>query len=460
MNFKPIVVILLCSLWIAACVGSEGSSASPTETVNLAERILLVHSEAFWKFREEDKQKAHTFLDIHPIHEEKTGAGAVDNLKDAVSQIPSHILEGFKNVGGEIEFNSDRFINNQILAKIDPRAPNRIVFNTHVNNRNFSSEQKDIAIFTILQQKQNLEYKKYADPASLDKNDIKRDILIASYRDFIAKVLADSNDTSNPSPRVAKDFFFGKNSPLHKFDDANKIKLEEIEENKEIIQQGIAKAITYHSAMNSSKGNAFLSTRFPHVNRTISELYFEPHGKSMPKNAVIPEILLENLQAVEDSFAVSSSAFDQGAFKYISSERIGKYMSVAPDISHSIIRDALKNLQSTETSLSERVEKALKDGVGDCNIQSVVSAYLLLNAAINADIYTLSGKGGYHSVVYAKMPNKEIFIVDPWIGLVTPISAYDEYYKDFNFRNNDIELNKILKDVSIDPHPEDVCILC
>jgi hypothetical protein len=212
--------------------------------------------------------------------------------------------------------------------------------------------------------------------------------------------------------------------------------------------------------MNSSKGNAFLSTRFPHVNRTISELYFEPHGKSMPKNAVIPEILLENLQAVEDSFAVSSSAFDQGAFKYISSERIGKYMSVAPDISHSIIRDALKNLQSTETSLSERVEKALKDGVGDCNIQSVVSAYLLLNAAINADIYTLSGKGGYHSVVYAKMPNKEIFIVDPWIGLVTPISAYDEYYKDFNFRNNDIELNKILKDVSIDPHPEDVCILC
>jgi|LauGreDrversion4_2_1035121.scaffolds.fasta_scaffold251198_1 hypothetical protein len=460
MNFKPIVEILLCSLCIAACVGSEGSSA-PANTVNLAERNpLVVHSEEFRRFREEDKQKAHTFLDIHPIHEEKTGAVAVDNLKDAVSQIPSHILEGFKNVGGEIEFNSDRFTNNQILAKIDPSAPNRIVFNTHVNNRNFSSEQKDIAIFTILQQKQNLEYKKYAVPDSLDKNDIKKDILIASYRDFIAKVLADSNDTSNPSPRVAKDFFFGKNSPLHKFDDANKIKLEEIEENKEIIKQGIAKAITYHSAMSSSKGNAFLSTRFPHVNRTISELYFEPHGKSMPKNAVIPKVLLENLQKVEDSFAVSSSAFDQGAFKYISSERIGKYISVDPDISDPIIRDALKNLQSTQIPVNERVEKAYENGVGDCNIQSVVAAYLLRNTGIPADIYTLSGKGGYHSVVYAEMPNNEIFIVDPWAGLVTPISAYDEYYKDFGSRNKDIELNKILKDVSIAPHPEDVCILC
>ena len=471
MKVKIITSLIIASFVVNGCVAGTNSINSSsakqvnnsTNAVNLTEHIPQVdaqefqvfrekdiqrsflkdHPIEFKAFRERDKQKALTFLGNHPLHHEEQITNAVENLKDVVSEIPSHILEGFKNVGGEIEFNSDRFTNSSIIARIDRDHPNRIVFNTHRENRYLSAEQKDGAIFTILQQKQALEYKKYANSNSLDKNNIKKDILIDSYRDFIDKVIADSKNDLNDDPVRVKNFFFGTGSPLNRFDDASKISTREIEDNKEIIQQGIAKAITYHSVMNSSKGDKFLSSRFPEVNRMITQLYFEPHGKSMPEDVVIPPVLLNILKKVEDSFAVSSSAFDEELFQYISSERIGKYISVDSNVSAPFIWNALKNLQSDKGLVKDRVEDAYKNGVGDCNIQSVVAAYFLRNSGVNADIYRLSGNGVSHSVVFATISG-EIFVVDPWAGLVIPAKDYDTYYKDFKVRNKDIELNKIL----------------
>lgn len=457
-KLSQVIMVMYLTIGIVACIGESNDTSSKTTGASISSAFVnyspeaRVHPEQFKKFRNEDKDRAHKFCDTYPNNNELTGMMTVDNLKNGISQIPSHILEGFKHVGGEIEFNSGKFQNKELVARIDPEKPNKVVYNTHIDNRDFSQEKLDTAIFTLIQQKYILEYKKYADHASSSKNETKEKILVASYRDFIEKVFSD--DKNPLSENQAKDFFLGKNSPLHKFANVNNITDADIKQNKELVQQGISKAITYHGAMGSSRGDVFLASRFPDVNKLITELYFEPHGKDSPHltDKTIPKIIARNMNSIQEQFVISSSAFDPEYHKYISSERLGSYLAINPDIADRYTSDALQKLQDTSKPILTRIQDSYKSGVGDCNVQSIVLAGVLRSEGVSADIYSLSTpKGLSHSVVLAKMPGGEKFIVDSWAGLIVPADKYSQFYADFTDKTIDPVLNKLISEIEVTP---------
>jgi len=409
--------------------------------------VIYANEEAKKKFKKEDEERSKEYLDTHGIHKEASGDKALIELKKKLSVIPSHVLERYKSNGGVLEYNSLAFtttdISKGIVAKVDVNNKRKIFLNTHIEERDYSLLKKDFMVKLITQQKSVLEYERYSAPsASQDK----KAALLDSYKDFIKQVFADE-DASNP----AKDFFFGENSPFHKFNNANNISSIDIERNIDTVQNGIAKAITYHGEMNSLKGNSFLSSRFPGVNKLISEIYFEPHGKSSPhltdKN--IPNVLVKTMEVIQDNFNVSASAFDPDYVKYVSSERLGKYIAARSDITDSYAQLALRNISNTSKPINSRREESLKTGIGDCNVQAVNLAAALRDQGISADVCTLSNRNLSHSVVYAKMADGSNFFVDPWAGIIVPQEQYNQYYSDFPVRNIDMALNKLIVDVKL-----------
>ncbi|MFA9218476.1 MAG: hypothetical protein ACEQSK_15415, partial [Sphingomonadaceae bacterium] len=303
------------------------------------------------KFREEDKKRSREHLDTHVENKETDlGQKTVKSLNDVMELIPSHILERYKASDGKIEYNSDKFSQAElelgVLSKIDPTDSKKIIFNTHIDRRNYSQAEKDRSKQEVLKQKFVLEYQKIIERTD-DENKTEKTILIASYKDFIEQVLAD--DTGRG---IAKNFFFGKTSKLVGLNNISQFTDKVIEDNIADIHSGMAKAIGTHDEMEPVQGIGYLNRNFPAVNKLISELYFEPHGKDSPHKTdkTIPAVLVEIMNDIQNTFKVSSKAFDSQYAKYVTSERLGQYITADSRITSSTTALARVNLVDTTLS--------------------------------------------------------------------------------------------------------------
>ena len=456
-NYSELLAVILLNIGLLGCVGDNidsklSSKLASAITVN---KVSTVHSEEYRKFKEEDSKRSRKYLDTHPIHNEKSGDVAIKNLKDALSDIPSHLFERFNEHTGILEFNSEKFTKEDmtegVISKIDPSHPNKIYLNTHIDQRNYSLEKLDSAKLNIIKLKFDLEWKKFAIIDSPAMSLEKKAILVGAYKDFILKVMADDKNPTNVGGVVARDFFFGTSSEFHGLSEGSQVTNELIEQNLQVVQYGLSKAITYHAEMDSSKGSTFLSSRFPETNKLITSLYFEIHVKDSPHldDLAVPKALIDAMDKVTSSINVSSSAFETYYTTYVASKRRGKYIAADSLVSASATDRALDLLFSDTTNIKIKIDKLLEQGVGNCEIQAVVVAGLLKENLIDVFIYRLDGWDTHynyrHYLVFATMPDGKIYSVDPWVGMILPAEQFQSYYSDFRNVRYDENLNNLFK---------------
>lgn len=440
---------------MSGCVGGTNSTntASTKQTDNQGRLVsemptAKVSPHEFKLFRDKDKERSTELLTKFPEHKEPTGNNnyAVNNLKDGLAKIPSHLLDRYNKYYGMIEYNSNKFTSAEhslgVISKIAPTNPKKIVLNTHIDQRNYSQLQKDIAISEVVKLGFKNEYDKHSDLSSSVFSAEKKSALLSSYRDFIAKVISDDNNTPN-TPQLARDFFFGVNSPFHPFSDANMIDNHLIEANKNLIQQALATAITNHGAMDSSYGNLLLSTRFPEVNKLVSNLYFEPHAEDAPNSGIPPEFT-NIMNYVASRINVSSSAFNAPFYsQYISSSRLAQYIAIDQNTSQPFLDQASASLYSPPAAgnmIEDRVQKLIENGVGNCDHQAIAAAHFLKQQGFVAEVFQLDKTQIVNGISY-KVPHWLVFStdnrtgerywVDPWRGIVIPEAQYNQYYADF-----------------------------
>ena len=307
------------------------------------------------------------------------------------------------------------------------------------------------------------EYDKHSDLSSPVFSAEKKSALLSSYRDFIAKVFSDDNNTLS-RPQLARDFFFGLNSPFHLFSDANMISNSLIEANKNLIQQGLATAITNHGAMGAVTGNALLSTRFPEVNKLVSDLYFEPHAEDAPNTGIPPEFT-NIMNSVASRINVSSSAFNAPYYsQYISPARRAQYIAIDQNTSKPFLDRASASLYSPPAPgnmIAERVQKLVEDGVGNCDHQAIAAAHFLKQQGFLAEVFQLDKTQIENGIAY-NVPHWLVFStdhrtgerywVDPWRGIVIPEAQYNQYYGDFTSITYSQYHNNVLANIySINP---------
>ncbi len=433
---------------VCGCVGSNNNvtTNSPNSGSTITSQTALYqirspHEEAAKKkFKEEDKARSKKFLDTKPAHNEPSGDHAVKSLKELLSMLPSHIYERYDEHDGMLEYNSSKFsredLDKGVIAKIDPADPSKICLNTHIDQRDYSLAKKDSAILLIAKQKFDMEWKKFAVSSSPNMSPEKRTVLLDSYKEFIEKVMADDKNPTNGGGTSARDFFFGAGSAFHKLTDSSELTHILIEQNLKVVQEGMAKAITYHRDMASVKGSAFLSSRFPEVNKLTTELYFEPHGKDSPHltDSTIPKLLIDQLEYIMNAFNVSSSSFDTLFTKYISSQRLGMYIAASSELTDKL------NVQATEKAYSalgkegksaaKDIQEVIKSGVGGSNVQAAILASRLRHAGLQVEIIKAI-KTVSLMMVRVTMSDGTKFYLNPWSGHILPENRFNEYYPEF-----------------------------